>query len=203
MPFMILWIWVFPWELLPFLQEPPPPLGFHLCSSTRWKKRSKTASYGKKVKTKELTVSISGSIAKSRKNWGKSDTQRLQNWWRKVDNISMRKHKSQPLLDHSFLEGLNNFFGNLCCNSEYVETAVVQIDPSSGNAPTLDKHQVMLALSKIKRSAVGPDGIPHCLWKDNAQQLAPVITAVWNHSLRRHTWPLAWKYANINLLPKL
>ena len=121
----------------------------------------------------------------------------------KLPNISMRKHKSQPVLDDSFLEGLNNFFGDLCCNSEYIERAMVHIDPGSATTPTLDEYQVILALSKIKKSAAGPDGIPHWVWKDNAQQLEPVITAVWNLSLRRHTWPLAWKEANINPLPKL
>ena len=159
------------------------------------KNRSKAASRGKEAKTKELTVRISGIIAENRKNWGKSDTRGSQNWWRKVDNISV--------LDNSFLEGLNNYFGHLCCNSEYVEPAMVQLDPGSATTPTLDEYQVMLVLSKIKKSAARPDGIHHWVWKDNAQQLAPVITAVWNLSLRRHTWPLAWKQANINPLPKL
>ena len=61
----------------------------------------------------------------------------------------------------------------------------------------------MLAMSKIKKSAPGPDGIPHWVWKENGDILAPVITVIWNLSLRKHTWPSAWKQANINPLPKV
>ena len=59
----------------------------------------------------------------------------------------------------------------------------------------------MLAMSKIKKSAPGPKGIPHWVWKENANILAPVITASWSLSWKKHTRPSAWKQANINLLP--
>ena len=107
------------------------------------------------------------------------------------------------VLDINFLEDLNDFFGNLCHDSEYVDPNYVDIDPGTVIAPVLDEYQVMLALSKIKKSEPGPDGIPHWVWKENADLLAPVITAIWNLSLKKHAWPSAWKQANINSLPKV
>ena len=97
-----------------------------------------------------------------------------------MDNISLQKRKPQLVLNVNFLEGLNDFFGNLCHDSEYVEPDYVDIDPGTVIAPVLDEYQVMLALSKIKKSARGPDGIPHWVWKTNADILAPVISAIWN-----------------------
>ena len=61
----------------------------------------------------------------------------------------------------------------------------------------------MMALSKIKKTANGPDGLPFWVWRDNCTTLAPVVTALWNKSLSSYTWPTAWKGANINPLPKV
>ena len=159
---------------------------------------------GNAIKVKELTERVSDVIAENRKNWGSSYTYReSQQWWRKVDSISLRKRKTQFVLDGNFLEGLTDFFGNLCHDSEYVEPDYVDINPGTVISPVLDEYQAMLALSKSKNSASGPDGIPHWVWKENAEILAPVITVIWNLSLRKHTWPSAWKQANINPLPKV
>ena len=56
----------------------------------------------------------------------------------------------------------------------------------------------MMALSKVKETATGPDGLPFQVWRDNCRTLAPVVTALWNTSLSSYTWPTAWKEANIN-----
>ena len=61
----------------------------------------------------------------------------------------------------------------------------------------------MMALSEIKETATGPDGLPFWVWRDNCTTLAPVVTALWNKSLSSYTRPTAWKEANINPLPKV
>ena len=61
----------------------------------------------------------------------------------------------------------------------------------------------MLALSKIKKTASGPDSIPYWVWRDNALLLAPVVTFIWNLSLCSYTWPEAWKESNISPFPKV
>ena len=150
------------------------------------KKRSKAAASGRASKVKELTDRVSVLIAENRKNWGKAGLRGSQHWWRKVDNVSLRKHKPQLVLHAEFIEGLNDFFINLCQNSEYVESSPVAIETDTVTTPVLDKYQVMLALSKIKRTAAGPDGIPYSIWKDNAHLLAPAVTAIWNLSSQKH-----------------
>lgn len=40
--------------------------------------------------------------------------------------------------------------------------------------------QVFNALSKIKKTATGPDGIPFWVWKENAAILTPAIKIIWN-----------------------
>ena len=62
---------------------------------------------------------------------------------------------------------------------------------------------MMVALSKYKKTATGPDGLPFWVWRDNCTTLAPVVTALWNKSLSSYTRPTAWKEANINPLPKV
>ena len=95
------------------------------------KKQSKAMASGNAIKVKELTDRVSDVIAENRKNWGSSDTYReSQQWWRKVDNISLRKRKTQFVLDDNFLESVNDFFRNLCHDSEYVEPDYLDIDPA-------------------------------------------------------------------------
>ena len=53
------------------------------------------------------------------------------------------------------------------------------------------------ALSKLKRTATGPDNIPFCIWKDHAELSTPVITQVWALSLSTHSWLGSWKRASI------
>ena len=58
-------------------------------------------------------------------------------------------------------------------------------------------------LQRIKKTATGPDAIPYTVWKDHAELVTPVVTWVWNLSLKTHTWPRSWKRSNINPLPQV
>ena len=69
--------------------------------------------------------------------------------------------------------------------------------------PKITERQVCNALTKLKRTATGPDDIPFWVWKDYAELLTTVITEVWNLPLSTHSWPDSWKRANINPLPKI
>ena len=97
---------------------------------------------------------------------------------------------------------LNNYFGNLCCDDTYIEpTPIALIDKSV--YPVLDELQVFRTLSNVKRTTTGPDSIPYWFWKEFADLLAPLITQIWNLSLKDSTWPLAWKEANIRPFAKI
>ena len=56
-------------------------------------------------------------------------------------------------------------------------------NPETHPPPELQEFDVMVALSKIKKTATGPDGLPFWVWRDNCTTLAPVVTALWNKSL--------------------
>ena len=57
----------------------------------------------------------------------------------------------------------------------------------------------MNAVTKLKRTATGPDDIPFWVWKDYAELLTTVKPQVWNLPLSTHSW----MRANINPLPKI
>ena len=66
-------------------------------------------------------------IAENRMNWGRAETTGTMQWWRRVDNISQRKNKPQPVLNESFLRGLNEFFAKRCQDDSYTEPSFLEI----------------------------------------------------------------------------
>ena len=106
----------------------------------------------------------------------RAETTGATKWWRRVDNISQWKNKPQPVLNESFLRCLNKFFAKLCQDDSYTEPSFQEVDREKHLSPRLNETEVMLALSKIKKTASGPDNIPCWVWRDNALLLAPVVT---------------------------
>ena len=124
-------------------------------------------------------------------------------WWRKTNDISQRNASSSRVtLDNASLTRLNRYFGELCHDDSYVEPTL-SIIGDEVDIPSFTEQQVWNSLKRIKRTATGPDYIPHWVWNDHAEILTEVITNVWNLSLSSHTWPGSWKRANINPLAKV
>ncbi|EDO43664.1 predicted protein, partial [Nematostella vectensis] len=48
----------------------------------------------------------------------------------------------------------------------------------------------------------GPDEFPYWLWRDYGHHLAPVITKIFNSSLKHQMVPSLWKLANVTPIPK-
>ena len=57
-------------------------------------------------------------------------------------------------------------------------------------------------LDGIKKTATGPDAIPHWVWRDHMEILMGIVTKLWNLSLLPQLWFKSWKRANINSLPQ-
>ena len=93
-------------------------------------------------------------------NWGRAETTGNMQWWRRVNNVSQRKNKPQPILTESFLRGLNEFLAKLCQDDSYMEPLFLEIDGEKYLSLRPSETKVMLALSKIKKIASGPDNIP-------------------------------------------
>ena len=106
-------------------------------------------------------------------------------------------------MDRETAQDLNEFFGELCTDSDhYVEPELVEIGPEV-EAPEISERYVWNTLSSLKKTATGPDQIAYWVWKDQAEIFTPIITRLWNLSLATHQWPRSWKRANINPLPKV
>ena len=74
--------------------------------------------------------------------------------------------------------------------------------PEGTPVPEVDEYSVWRLLVHQKRTAPGPDELPYWLWRDYADYLAPVITNIFNSSLRQQYIPLLWKLANVTPIPK-
>ena len=100
------------------------------------------------------------------------------------------------------MQTLNLYFGNLCYDDHYIKPTTMEIDDVA-LAPQLTLTHVFYTLTKIKKTATGPDGIPFWVRKDFAAILSPVIMNIWNMSLLTQRWPRSWKEANVTPLPKV
>ena len=74
--------------------------------------------------------------------------------------------------------------------------------PDDARIPEIPLHVVTQLLSKLKRTACGPDELPYWLFREFAHDLGPVVIDVFNSSLRQHKVPSSWKMTDIRPLPK-
>ena len=150
---------------------------------------------------KELSRRVSEVIGENRRMLLEGKTGSRE-WWKNVDLISQRGRSTNVSLDKETAQDLNDFFGELCTDGDYVEPALLEIGPEV-EVPEISERYVWNTLSSLKKTATGPDQIPYWVWKDQAEIFTPIITRLWNLSLATHQWPRSWKRANINPLPKV
>ena len=75
--------------------------------------------------------------------------------------------------------------------------------PAGTCLPTVNECDVRNLLSHLKRTALEPDEFPYWFWRDFSHHLAPVITKIFNCSLRHQTVPSLWKLANVSPIPEV
>ena len=167
-------------------------------SLLRQKSRISTGSVDR---VKAINKRISEIICENRGNFSAAIGTR--DWWKRVDDISQRRRPGAVLsLDHVSLRELNNYLAELCTDDVYTAPTPLEIGEEV-EIPTVSERVVWNTLQRIKKTATGPDAIPYTVWKDHAELVTPVVTWVWNLSLKTHTWPRSWKRANITPLPKV
>ena len=150
---------------------------------------------------RELSKRVSEVIGENRRMLLEGKTGSRE-WWKNVDLISQRRRSTNVSLDREIAQDFNEFFDELCTDSDYVEPALLEIGPEV-EVPEISERYVWNTLSSLKETATSPDQIPYWVWKDQAEIFTPIITRLWNLSLATHQWPRSWKRANINLLPKV
>ena len=124
-------------------------------------------------------------------------------WWKTADDITQRRtHSNSVVLNNTFANQLNDYFHGLCTDRNYVAPVDVVVG-SEIEVPEIPERLVWKSLGKIKRTATAPDSIPFWVWKEHAEILSPILSYIWNLSLRRHTWPISWERSNINPIPRV
>ena len=66
--------------------------------------------------------------------------------------------------------------------------------------PVIDEFTVFKFISQQKRTAAGPDGLSHWLWREFSDELTPVVN--FNISIKSQTVLYIWKLANFFPIPK-
>ena len=96
-----------------------------------------------------------------------------------MDKLSNRKYRPRSALDVETLNRLNDYFGNLCSDPNYNTIEPVSVT-SDKDVPQLTSLQVLKSLATIKKTAAGSDEIPFWVWRDYAEELAPVVLHLWH-----------------------
>ena len=100
-------------------------------------------------------------------------------------------------------EDINVKFQSINTDQRYVTPEPIQI-PEVCRVPTVDEHSVRNLLVHQKRTLTAPglDELAYWLRRDYASHLAPIITKIFNSSLKHHTVPSMWKRANVSPILK-
>ena len=85
-------------------------------------------------------------------------------WWSTVNTITGRDTQPQSISSAIHPDTINEYFCNINSNPEYVAPSLIDI-PDDARIPEIPLHVVTQFLSKLKRTACGPDELPYWLLK--------------------------------------
>ena len=102
------------------------------------------------ARLKELNKRISEVISENRKQYNMGVIGSKQ-WWKGVDLVSLRRKAARITLDRESLDQLNEYFGNLCSDTNYIRPVDIHIDPDV-KAPTIPLGLVWNTLSNLKKT---------------------------------------------------
>ena len=84
---------------------------------------------------------------------------------------------------------INQYFKEINTEPAYSIPQRIPIPPGT-RIPALEAHTVQGFLAQQKRTAPGPDGLPHWMWRDFSHLLAPRITKLFSRSLQEQFCPV-------------
>ena len=125
-------------------------------------------------------------------------------WWKGIDMITHRKHSNFRIDESAFQpEDLNVALSLRCAiqEGERLEPAPI-FDLENTFAPKLTISEVVLLMKRCKRTSAGPSKIPHFVFRDYCDILAPLYLYVWNRSLSVGIFPRCYKSADLLPIPK-
>jgi hypothetical protein len=125
-----------------------------------------------------------------------------KSWWSNVNGITSRKKKQDisvsASLNHREIE---KYFQTVNTDPNYTTPELLQISEGT-RIPSLSNHEVQRILLNQKRSSSGPHNLPYWFWKSFAIELAPIVTEIFNMSIKNSKVPQKLKSANLLPLPK-
>ena len=111
------------------------------------------------------------------------------------------KIKIEGIEENEAAESLNNFFAKSWTKTTPYCVFPLPRPPTQSDICSIG--EMKLALTQLDpRKASGPDGIPTWLLKEQAEDLAPVITHLANCSYQQGCVPDVWKESNVCPIPK-
>ena len=122
-------------------------------------------------------------------------------WWDTANRISGRNKQDVQISAIVNAKVINDYFKEINTDPDYITPERLQI-PDTVQVPEVEIDLVKHVLSRLKCTSSGPDCLPFWFWRDYANYLAPVVTHIFNTSIREQTVPSLWKLANIVPIPK-
>ncbi len=125
-------------------------------------------------------------------------------WWKGIDMITHRKHNDFRIDETAFQPEDLNLALSLRCAIQEGERR----EPSptfnleEAFAPKLTISEVMCLMERCKRTSAGPSQIPHFVFRDYYDTLAPLYLYIWNRSLSVGSFPRCYKSADLLPIPK-
>ena len=120
-------------------------------------------------------------------------------WWYTANRISGRSKQDVQISAIVNAKVINDYFKEINTDPDYITPEPLQIPDT---VPEVEIDLVKHVLSRLKCTSSGPDCLPFWFWRDYANYLAPVVTHIFNTSIREQTVPSLWKLANIVPIPK-
>ena len=184
-------------------RDPPymSPLVKHLC-----KIRNKNAGADSDVMRATRQEKINDLIRKNQinavRNENKKHYRGSKGWWDMANRITGRKTQGTLVSKVINPDDINAYFQSINTDDAYVAPEPLEI-PDSTHVPEVTLLSVWNLLRHQTRTASGPDEIPYWLWRDYADYLAPIITKIFNNSIKQQKVPRVWKLANVTPIPKV
>ena len=117
--------------------------------------------------------------------------------WKTLRTLS-RSAKSSASSNFS----ADDFCQHFASNFQATDLVDYPLDNASKETLSVTCAEVHAQLRKISKSCIGPDGIPPWIFRVYADFFAPVISALFNWSLRDGVFPQFFKMANVCPIPK-
>ena len=148
-----------------------------------------------------LQNQINRLIHSNQVNAVKNEKNGSKKWWSKVNSMTGRKGNTLPVSSIIEPSVINTYFQGINTDPEYTAPQLLSI-PKDTRIPSLSLDMGHNFLRKLKRTTSGPDDIPYWFWKTYAEILTPVITSIFNTSLKSGKIPNVWKRADVIPSPK-